>query len=214
VLSRFNYNRKRLHHLVPVARPHMEDSSFLDETLYCCCRDGLLSDVLRHIAKGANVNWANPKEGNATSVYVASYNGHDKVVEALANAGADVNACNRAGMFSLFIAAQYVALWLRGICFAKYHLKVTGTPQVQSPRLREGPHPVTRQHKRVHTERHIGSLHRFVYRSCCMRPSAAAGWCRPRCRKQLFRMRTATWFPEDLEAAGTVPIRLLGRVNL
>ena len=80
----------------------------LEQSLYCCCRDGLLSDALLLIAKGANVNWPNALENDATPVYVASYNGHDQVVLALAHAGADVDACNRAGMFSLFIAAQCV----------------------------------------------------------------------------------------------------------
>ena len=80
----------------------------LEESLYRCCRDGLLSDALLLIAKGANVNWPNAQENDATPVYVASYNGHDQVVLALAHAGADVDARNRGGMFSLFIAAQCV----------------------------------------------------------------------------------------------------------
>ncbi len=80
----------------------------LEERLYHCCRDGLLSDALLLIAKGANVNWTNALENDATPIYVACYNGHDQVALALARAGADVDACNRAGMFSLFIAAQCV----------------------------------------------------------------------------------------------------------
>lgn len=79
-----------------------------EESLYRCCRDGLLSDALLLIAKGANVNWPNARENDTTPVYVASYNGHDQVVLALAHAGADVDARNRGGMFSLFIAAQCV----------------------------------------------------------------------------------------------------------
>jgi ankyrin repeat protein len=86
----------------------MDDGS-LDQRLYYSCRDGLLTDALRHISNGANVNWANPKENNSTALYVASFNGHADVVDALARAGADVDACNQAGLFSLFIAAQYVS---------------------------------------------------------------------------------------------------------
>jgi ankyrin repeat protein len=78
----------------------------LDEALYSCCRDGLLSRALEHIAKGANVNWLNPKENNATALFVASFNGHHAIVHALARAGADVDSRNRDGMFALFVAAQ------------------------------------------------------------------------------------------------------------
>jgi ankyrin repeat protein len=78
----------------------------LDQELYCCCRDGLLPRALQHIAMGANVNWPNPKENNATAVFVASFNGHHAIVHALARAGADVDSRNRDGMFSLFVAAQ------------------------------------------------------------------------------------------------------------
>jgi ankyrin repeat protein len=79
-----------------------------DESLYNCCRDGLLSDSLELIAKGANVNWQNPKENQSTAVFAASFNGHGSIVRALVQSGANVDCCNRDGMFSLFIAAQCV----------------------------------------------------------------------------------------------------------
>jgi hypothetical protein len=90
-----------------LSRARMADCS-LDERLYHSCKDGLLSEALRYIATGANVNWSNPRENFSTALYVASYNGHAQLVDALARAGADIDACNQAGLFSLFIAAQYV----------------------------------------------------------------------------------------------------------
>ncbi len=107
----------------------MADCS-LDERLYHSCKDGLLSEALRYIATGANVNWSNPREKFSTALYVASYNGHAQVVDALARAGADIDACNQAGLFSLFIAAQYV-VWFEvsGLSSLQY-LNISNEKQV------------------------------------------------------------------------------------
>jgi len=76
-----------------------------DTPLLLACRRGHYRFVVSMVARGANINLANPQSGR-TPLHEAAYVGHRAIAECLLLNGADVNARDRAGMTPMELAIQ------------------------------------------------------------------------------------------------------------
>lgn len=76
------------------------------EKLYMGSKNGKIEIVKDSFRAGANINWANPKESQLTSLSVASDGGHKNIVEFLLKYGADVNKASIRNETPLYLAAH------------------------------------------------------------------------------------------------------------
>lgn len=76
----------------------------MDEQLWDCADNGLFEQASHLISEGVDVNWRHPQMGK-TSLHCASRNGHLKIVRALLQSKAEVDAQDAFGTTALHYAA-------------------------------------------------------------------------------------------------------------